>query len=230
MAYRLATRNAHITHIKTYLAFIIFMELPVELNVHSILAFLVYLLTNSVSYKVMLNYISSIKKAATKYHWNPEVLSHRLVSEYLRSISINTRFAPTSRGIFDLTTLALISQACDILTDPLLFRAVFLLAFFAFLRMSNMAPHSKFKFDPSRHFLRLDIIFADPGAHILVKWTKTLQDRSAHHFVQIPALKNLSLWSSIGPKKTSCVKTFSTFFTSFHSQLPSFSPSHRYYY
>ena len=67
-AYRPATRNAHLTHVKTYVAFTIFMELPVEQNVHSILAFLEYLFTNSVSYKVMLNYISSVKKAATKYH------------------------------------------------------------------------------------------------------------------------------------------------------------------
>ena len=29
-----------------------------------------------------------------------------------------------------------------------------------------------------------------PGAHILIKWTKTLQDKSAHHFVQVPALRN----------------------------------------
>ena len=56
--------------------------------------------------------------------------------------------------------------------------------------MSNMAPHSRFKFDSNRHFLRQDVIFADPGAHILLKWTKTLQDRSAHHFVQIPSLAN----------------------------------------
>ena len=200
-AYRPATRNAHLTHIKTYLAFVIFMELPVELNVHSVLAFLEYLFINSVSYKVMLNYISSIKKATTKYHWNPEILSHRLISEYLRSISINTRFAPTPRGIFDLTTLTLISQACDILMDPLLFRAIFLLAFFAFLRMSNIAPHSRFKFDASRQILRQNIIFAHPGAHILIKWTKTLQDRSAHHFVQIPALENSSLCPVLALKK-----------------------------
>ena len=192
-AYRPSTKSAHLTHVRTYLAFTIFMELPVELNIHSILAFLEYLYTNSVSHKVMLNYVSSIKKAAIKYQWHPEVLSHRLVSEYLRSISINTRFAPTPRGIFDLTTLALISQACDILSDPSLFRAIFLLAFFAFLGMANIAPHSRFKFDKQRHFLRRDIIFAEPGAHILIKWTKTLQDSSAHHFVQIPALKNATL-------------------------------------
>ena len=38
--------------------------------------------------------------------------------------------------------------------------------------------------------LRQDIIFADPGAHVLLKWTKPLQDLSAHHFVQIPRLEN----------------------------------------
>ena len=122
--------------------------------------------------------------------------SHRLVSDYLRSISINTRFAPTPRGIFDLTTLASISQACDILVDPLLFWAIFLLAFFAFLRMSNIAPHSRFKFDSYNHFLRQDIIFI-----ILIKWTKTLQDSSAHHFVQIPALKNVALCPVLALKK-----------------------------
>ena len=223
-AYRPATRNAHLTHVKTYLAFTIFMELPVELNVHSILAFLEYLYNNSVSYKVMLNYVSSLKKAAIKYHWHPEVLSHRLVSEYLRSISINTRFAPTPRGIFDLTTLALISQACDILVDPPLFRAIFLLAFFAFLRMSNIAPHSRFKFDAQRHFLRQDVIFAEPGAHILIKWTKTLQDSSAHHFVQIPVLKNVTLCPVLALRKLLDSIPFPPSSPLFIHPFPSFHP------
>ena len=56
--------------------------------------------------------------------------------------------------------------------------------------MSNIAPHSRFKFQKNRHFLRQDIIFAQPGAHILLKWTKTLQQSNAHHFVQIPVLSN----------------------------------------
>ena len=105
-AYRPASRNDHLTHVKAYMALTFFMHLPVELSVHSILAFLECLFTNSVSYKVMLNYVSSLKKAATKYHLNPEVLSHRLVSDYLRSISINTKFAPIPRSILGV----LISQ------------------------------------------------------------------------------------------------------------------------
>ena len=56
--------------------------------------------------------------------------------------------------------------------------------------MSNIAPNSRFRFDKNRHILRQDIIFAHPGTHALLKWTKTLQQSSAHHFVQIPALSN----------------------------------------
>ena len=56
-----------------------------------------------------------------------------------------------------------------------------------------MAPHSRFKFDLNRHFLRQDIIFHHQGAHVLFKWTKTLQETSSHHLVQIPLLSNSAL-------------------------------------
>ena len=56
--------------------------------------------------------------------------------------------------------------------------------------MSNIAPHSSSKFDPCGHFLRQDLIFAPPGAHLLIKWTKTLQHHKAHHWTQLPSLAN----------------------------------------
>ena len=90
-----------------------------------------------------------------------------------------------------LTTRPL--RTCDRLQDPLLYTAIFLTAFFAFLRMSNIAPHSRVKFDPGRHLLRQDVIFASPGAHILLKWSKTMQNRIAHQFVQICQLLDMNL-------------------------------------
>ena len=61
--------------------------------------------------------------------------------------------------------------------------------------MFNVAPHSDKTFDPARHFLRQDLIFADPGAHLLIKWTKTLQSFNSHHIVQLPKLNNIMLFS-----------------------------------
>ena len=59
--------------------------------------------------------------------------------------------------------------------------------------MSNVALHSRSKFDAGRHLLRQGIIFALPGAHILLKWRKTMQNRNAHQFVQILHLSNTVL-------------------------------------
>ena len=59
--------------------------------------------------------------------------------------------------------------------------------------MSNTALHSSTKFDPDRHFLRRDVQFLPPGAHILIKWTKTLQDNKSYHIIQLPFLDNIYL-------------------------------------
>ena len=223
-AFKPATRSAHITHIRTYLSFITFMGLPVEPSIHSLLAFLEYLYTNSISHKVILNYISSLKKTAQRYAWQTEVFLHRLISEYLRSISINSRFAPTCRDIFDISTLALISQTCDVLDDPILFRAIFLLAFFAFLRMSNSALHSRYKFDGNKHILRRYVIFAQPGAYILLKWTKTLQESSAHHFIQIPSLSNTLLCPVLAIRKLMASRILTHSSPLFAHNLPPYLP------
>ena len=170
-----------------------FMELPVNINLHNVLTFLEYLFQNNISPKVIRNYLSSVRLMALKYNIPQTGLVHYAISNYLRSISINSYFRPTPRGIFDLTTLYHISISCDILDDPVLYRAIFLTSFYGFLRMSNIAPHSAKQFSKHRHFLRQDLIFGHPGAHLIIKWTKTLHDHRAHHIIQLPSLKNTFL-------------------------------------
>ena len=59
--------------------------------------------------------------------------------------------------------------------------------------MSNVAPHSRSQFDPSTHVLHHALIFGHPVAHLVIKWTKTLQDNKSHHVVQLPEIDNLYL-------------------------------------
>ena len=162
-AYRPSTRAAHNTHCRTYLSFVLFMNLPLSFSLYSLLAFLEFLNINNMSPWVIQNYLSSLKNFAKSRGWDISSFDHKLVLDYSRSITINSSFSPVPKGIFDLKTLALIIQTCDLLNDPPLYKAAFLLAFFAFLRMSNIAPHSKQKFDPHIHFLRQDIIFGPLG-------------------------------------------------------------------
>ena len=162
-------------------------------NLHNILTFLEYLFQNHISPKVIRNYLSSVRLMAHQYNMPQSDINHYAITNYIRSISINSAFSPTPRGIFDLSTLYQISISCDILSDPILFRAIFLTSFYGFLHMSNIAPHSARQYSPSRHFLRQDLIFADPGAHLVIKWTKTLQDRNSHHIIQLPSIQNTFL-------------------------------------
>ena len=147
-----------------------------------------YLYNNTLSPKGIKNYLSSISSATAYYHLDPRPLADPAISRFIRSITINSTFSPTPRGIFTIEMLYQISVACDILSHPLLFRASFLTSYFTFLRMSNIAPHSVKKFN-----LRQDVIFGHPGAHITIKWTKTLQDNKSHHIIQIPQLSNIYL-------------------------------------
>ena len=95
---------------------------------------------------------------ALEFQIDHSCLSHHSIAKYLRSLSINSMFRPTPRGVFNVHTLYKISVACDSLSDPPLYRAIFLVAFYGFLRMSNIAPHSAKLFSQDRHFLRQDVI------------------------------------------------------------------------
>ena len=173
------------------MAFLIFTGSPITIQLHNILSFMEYLHQNSISPKVVRNYISSIASQAKFYSIQHQDINHPAVARYLRSISIHLRFQPTPRGIFDVKTLYAISLSCDYLSDPILFRAIFLCAFYAFVRISNVAPHSTAQFNPDKHFLRQDVIFAPPRAHLIIKWTKTLPDNKSHQVVQLPTIENM---------------------------------------
>ena len=155
------------------------------------LIFLEFLAQQNLTPKVIRNYMSSVITMAKVYHLQHVDTSHVLITRFLRSLSFNSTFAPTPRGIFDIPTLYRISLAYDILQDSLVFRDIFLTAFYGFLRMSNIAPHRAKDFDFNRHFLRNDITFTEDGALLLIKWT--LQDHKFYHILQLPKIKNLFL-------------------------------------
>ena len=64
-----------------------------------------------------------------------------------------------------------------------------------FFRISNLFPHSNATFQPLKQLARGDIFFAAPGAHVLLKWSKTLQMNNSVRLLKIPQLGS----SVIGP-------------------------------
>ncbi len=103
----------------------------------------------------------------------------------LTSCGRTLSYKPQIKHVFTIPMLADIVRAGSALHHPLIFKAIFLVAFHSFLRISNLVPTSKTQFNFIQHLTRGDIIFGSPGVHILVKWTKTLQANNNHRLVPL---------------------------------------------
>ena len=69
-----------------------------------------------------------------------------------------------------------------------IFKAVYTLALFSFLRLSNLVPHAAKLYSPLYQLAREDIILTPLGIQLLVKWSNTLQDRNTVKILKIPSL------------------------------------------
>ena len=143
----------------------------------------------------MSSYVSVLNHYFKLFDIDTSGVVHRKVHLFIKSVSVNSVYAPKFKAVFTIPILHQLALACDSITFGQVYKAAFLLAFVAFLRLSNIAPLTSKAFDPTRHFLRGDVIFGPPGAHIILKWAKAMQSSSKHHVIQIPLLNN----SPIGP-------------------------------
>ena len=189
-AFRPSTTSPQKLHFRKFFIFLKYFNLPLAFQLQSVLFFLQFLANNGLQPKVIANYVSSM---ATWYNLEHTALSHHSIFLLLRSFRINNPSPPTFKGIFDISTLKKIIHYCKFTSDPDLFKAIFLTAFFGFLRISNIAPHSKALFNPTMHFLRQDIIFHPPGCHLKIKWSKTNQSKRNVQWLQLPKLSTNSL-------------------------------------
>ena len=190
MAYRPKTRRCYQLLFRNFIGFCICSDInPSKISLQEVLAYLEYLLENGVSCNMLSNNISALKANFIMYSLQYELMDQPQVHLFIKAIKINRPLAITTRNIMTIDTLKNLIAACDSLTSPFTFKAIFLIAFFGFLRISNIAPHS---FRESRHLTRGDIQFTPPGMLITLKWSKTMQSRDKSHVIALP-----SLWPSL---------------------------------
>ena len=106
----------------------------------------------------------------------------------MKSLKINRPFQPHIPQIVDEYLLDRIVAACDQFPNQIIFKALYTISFFSFLRLSNLLPHSIKTFDISRQLCRGDIFFSQKTATILIKWSKTIQNRQEIKTIVIPLL------------------------------------------
>ena len=86
---------------------------------------------------MMANYVSALKANFVLYDLPFEVLDHPKVKYFVKALKINRPLAITSHNVITILILIQISEPCGF---RLLYRTDILLGFFAFMRLSNLAP------------------------------------------------------------------------------------------
>ena len=74
-----------------------------------------------------------------------------------------------------------------------IFKCVYLLSFYSFLRMSNLVPHSISDFSPLKHLARGDVIFKSNKVILLLKWSKTMQSNNEIKLIHVPRIPRSSV-------------------------------------
>ena len=189
MSLRPRTNRAYGGQFKTYIQFCIFADTKNYDNVDILLMFMEFLEFNQISKATIANYVSAIKHNFIIYGLDYHTCSHPKLAMFLKAMSINRPLNLKVQGIIDIPLLKLMVVTCDSLVHPKVYKALYLLAFFAFLRISNLVSSTIQGYDSSRQLSRGDVVWGQPGAHIILKWSKTIQDRLSHQVVQIPSLK-----------------------------------------
>ena len=158
-----------------------------QVDVFVLLSFMEYLFQNSQSHRNIANYMAAIRAYHIIYGFNTVPFKDERMSLYLKSLKIQAPLAPARRSSLDIHLLEAIVQMCDTFRFPIIFKSLYLLCFFSFLRLSNILPHSAPAFDHTRQLARADYIPAANGA-VLIKWSKTLQNRKDIVTIPIPSL------------------------------------------
>ena len=153
-----------------------------------VLAYMEHLLQGGMSVSNITNHIAGIRAMFVVYGLNTTIFTDSRISLFLKAVRINRPLQPHITLSLDDALLLKILQVCYQFNHTPVFQALYSLCFFSFLRLSNILPHSVATFDPSRHLCRADVIFGHSKAVIVIKWTKTLQDRCKTTSVTIPAL------------------------------------------
>ena len=159
-----------------------------KVSLHVLMAFLEFLKLKEFSFTAISNYVSAAKAMLNFYGISTVVFDHARIKLYLRSLQINRPLIITQNPVISIQMLHAICEVCDTMFMGQIYKGVYLLCFFSFLRLSNLLPPTLNSFDESRQLARGDVFFLAEGAKVLVKWSKTSQTRDKVVFLRLPSL------------------------------------------
>ena len=149
---------------RTFVAFLAFINVhPHLISSTHILAFLEFLVFNKVSHSQISNYLTAIKANYSMLALDTSPFFDQRIKYFTKAVARCAPLTVKLKAIVEPPLLIQIIQQCDYLYMGFVFKAAILLAYFAFLRMSNLVPHTITSYDPLKQLARADIFLHTLG-------------------------------------------------------------------
>ena len=137
--FRPATMDSYERMFHLFLAFLVVVDLSHPgVSSLDILAFMEYLAQSGMSPDNITNHLTAVRSMVIIYGYNTAPLR---VPLFIKSLKINRPFTAKLQLLIDDTLLLQIVTVSAHLQFPLVYKALYLVAFFSFPRLSNILPH-----------------------------------------------------------------------------------------
>ena len=184
---RPGTQSNYMSSITLFLQFCAVYNIPFSSPVsQDLAAFTEFLLLGNRQTSTIKNYMSAVR--AFNAWWEKDSVLHIFASHNWsltrRGLTNTVRPTRITRTAVSIEDLSHLMTACDSHSQGPVLKCAISLAFFLYLRISNLAPKAGETFDHTRHSTGGDITETKDGYVFLLKWSKTRQH--SHNTQQIP--------------------------------------------
>ena len=187
-------RNLH-SHWRAYLSFCDrFQFSPIPATPKALVSFLTFCACNTDSYNYVTQRLNSVRLLHLYHGFPCEAITSFPVSLCKKGLKRIMGTGQRQKHPITIDILRRMRQCLDMsFPTHAAIWCLFVVAFFSFLRKSNLVPPSEREFDPSRHLTRGDLHFTDNGAVLRIKWSKTLQFKEGLLLVPLPSIPDSDL-------------------------------------
>ena len=190
-AFQPSTQAAYNRHFRSFLAYTIVMNFNIicaPVSAMLLLSFLEFLVQNNTSHSGVANCLSAVKAKLSLHGKSAQAFTDPRITYFQKALIMDKPFKVKINAIIDIPLLSKITTLCDTLYMGQVYKAAYLIAFFSFLRISNLVPHKASPHSPLRQLAREDVIFGPPELHIILKWSKTMQAKTVVRIIKLPQL------------------------------------------
>ena len=141
----------------------------------------------------MANYLSAVETKFTILGLDVACFADTYLKHYQRAVQLHSPLQVKLKKVIDVPILKQIVQQCNYTYMGKVPKALYLLSFYSFLRLSNLVPQSGQQFSALKHLARGNAIFHPTKVVILLKWSKTMQSNNDIKLITIPRIPHSSI-------------------------------------